>query len=88
LKLKECPPVIVATIIFVAVVIMGLMSISSMGYPAGYGSGFLSVMTVTAIAAAIWKRFFVCNDSDRNSSSNVLYVLYFDMGNTKTAKKK
>lgn len=53
MKLKECPPVIVATIIFVAVVIMGLMSISSMGYPAGYGSGFLSVMTVTAIAATM-----------------------------------
>jgi hypothetical protein len=53
LKIKEYLPVIVATIVFVAVVIMGLMSISSMGYPAGYGSGFLSVMTVTAIAAAV-----------------------------------
>ena len=53
MKIKEPLSIIVATIVFVAVVIMGLMSISSMGYPAGYVSGFLSVMTVSAIAIAV-----------------------------------
>ncbi|MCK5123322.1 MAG: hypothetical protein KAQ87_04230 [Candidatus Pacebacteria bacterium] len=50
LKTKECLPVIVAAIVFVAMVVVGLMSVSSVG---GYGSGFLSVMTVSAIAAAM-----------------------------------
>ena len=50
MKIKEYLPVIVAAIVFVAVVIMG---VSSMGYPAGYGSVFLSVVTVVAIAAAV-----------------------------------